>query len=141
MLPVSMGRTSTIEAELRPQTPNRGRQTATVLLFNAGPLFGHRFRILYGKGGGLHVVAPAEELFQPDVQANKPIAAPHFLGFHFGYTCSSGAPGNRDDGPGVTANDRFEGNLHREIEVRRYEGAAPIDHGFPVRFESVGRIV
>jgi len=89
----------------------------------------------------LCVVASAEELFQPDVQANKQIAAPHFLYFEFGFACSSVAPGNRNDRPGVTANDRFEGNFHREIEMGRNEGAAPVDHRFSVRFESVGRIV
>ena len=111
------------------------------ILLSFRSLFGHRFRTLYRKGHGLCVVASAEELFQPDVKANKQIAAPHFLDFEFGYTCSSVTLGNRNDRPGVTANDRFERNLYREIEMGSNEWAAPVYHRFPARFESIGRIV
>src|SRR6516162_7993663 len=113
----------------------------TFLLFNPRPAFCHRFSTLYRKRHRLYVVAPAEKLFQPDVQANKQIAAPHFLDFEFGLAGSSVAPGNWYGCPGVTANDRLKGNLHREIKMGSNQGTASIDHRFAVRFEGVGRIV
>ena len=87
------------------------------------------------------VISLAEVLFQPDVEADKEVAAAHFLDFQFRRAGAPVAPGNGERGPTKTADDRLERYFHRDIEMRRDERAAALDHFPAVGFKGVGGIV
>src|SRR5437763_9283524 len=63
----------------------------------------------------LSVIASAEVFFEPNVQADKKISAAHLTNLEFGFSGTSVAPGDRDDGPGVASHNRFERQFHCEI--------------------------
>src|SRR5205085_7783768 len=83
----------------------------------------------------------AEIFFQPNVKADKQIAASHFLDLQFGDAAATISPGDRDGRPGEAANDRFQGELDREVEMRRDQRLAALDYVAAVSFEGVGRVV
>src|ERR1700677_4443054 len=86
-------------------------------------------------------VAAAEILLQPDIHADEEIAAPHLLYLELGDAVLAVLPGDGDDGPRVSPHDRLEGKLHREVEMRRDERPAAVDHAHPVGLERVRRVV
>src|SRR5262245_18859937 len=80
----------------------------------------------------LAVVALAEILLEPDVHADEEVAAAHLLDLELRFTSLAVAPGGGDHCPAVAPHDRLEGDLHRQVEVRGDQRAAPIDHRSPV---------
>src|ERR1022692_3441914 len=87
------------------------------------------------------VITAAEIFLQPDIKADEDIPAAHFLDPKFCDTMPAIAPGDWDHGPGIAAHDCFERYFDREIEVRRDQRTATVDHSFAVGFECVGRVV
>src|ERR1700736_2122556 len=103
--------------------------------------FCYRFRTLRWERDRLCIVAAAEKFFQPYVQTNEQVAASHFLDFEFGFSCFPVAPGNWNDCPGVTANDRLERNLDRKIEMWSNEWSTSIDNRLSIGFKRVRCVV
>src|SRR5215470_11480625 len=57
------------------------------------------------------VVAAAEILFQPHIQADKKVPAAHLFDRQLGSAGVAISPGNRHDGPTVAANNRLQGQF------------------------------
>ena len=89
----------------------------------------------------LFEVSAAEVFFQPDVAADEEVAAAHFLDLQLGDAGAAIAPGDRHDRPGVAAHDGLERQLDREVEVRRNQGTATVDHRRAIGLEGIGRVV
>src|SRR5690348_10720876 len=87
------------------------------------------------------VVAAAEGALEPDVEDDEEVAAAHL--FHRQLRLAAGAvgPGGGDDGVGVAADDRLEGELDGEVEVLGEERLDGLDHLAPVGLEGVGGVV
>src|SRR5207249_8884654 len=89
----------------------------------------------------LAVVATAEVLLQPDVQADEEIAAAHLLELQLGPAGPPVAPGDRDHRPAEAPHDRLERQLHRQVEVGRDQRPAAVDDLLAIGLERVGRVV
>ena len=87
------------------------------------------------------IVPAAEIFFQPEVENDKEVAAAHFPDLQFRDSVATIPPSNGDDRKGVTANDSFEGEFHREIEVGREKRAETIQTSFAVTLKGIGCIV
>ena len=72
------------------------------------------------------IVPPAEIFFQPEVKNDKEVAASHLPNLQFGDTVAAIPPGDGDNRKGVAANDSFEGQFDRKVEVGREKRAKPI---------------
>src|SRR4051812_19182179 len=96
---------------------------------------------LLGRGRGALVISTAEILLQPNVKADKQIAAAHFLDLQFRSAAAPVPPGNRNRRPTVAAHNRLQRNLDREVEMRGDQRLAPVDYFPPIRLESVSRVV
>lgn len=92
-------------------------------------------------GTWLHVVATTKKSFQPDIETDEKISAAHLVDFELGFAGFAVTPGHRDRCPGVTADDRFEGNFYRQIEMGRNQWSATIDGSFPISFKRVRCVV
>ena len=100
-----------------------------------------RLKFALDRGALLHVVTTTEKFLQPDVQTDEKISAAHLVDFELGFAGFAVTPSHGDHCPGVTADDRFEWNFYRQIEMGRNQRPAPIDGGFPISFERVGCVV
>ena len=88
------------------------------------------------------IIAAAEILLQPDVQADEQIPAAHFLDLQLRDAGPAVAPGDRHHRPGVAAHDGLERQLDGEIEMRRQmSGRQPSITVAAVGLEGVGRVV
>jgi hypothetical protein len=90
---------------------------------------------------GLLVVAAREILFEPHVEDDEEVAAAHFFDFEFGQAGAAVSPGDGDDGEAVAADNGFQGEFDRDVEVRRQDRPDAVDDFFAVGFEGVGRVV
>jgi hypothetical protein len=72
------------------------------------------------------IVTSAEVFFEPKVENDKEVAASHLPNLQFGDTVAAIPPGDGDNRKGVAANDSFEGQFHREVEVGREKRAEAI---------------
>src|SRR5947208_9017464 len=87
------------------------------------------------------VVPPAEMPLEPNVQDDERITAPHLLKPELRRTVLAVAPGDRYHGEVVTADDRLQRHLDREVEVIREQRLDLIDDVAPIGFERVSRVV
>ena len=99
-------------------------------------LFAAHARILFPA-----VITPAEMLFQPDVAADEEVTTAHLLDLQFRLTRATVFPGDGHHRPGEATHNRFERQFHREIEMRRDERTAAVNHLAAIRFEGIGRVV
>jgi len=76
----------------------------------------------------LLIIAAAEVLFDPDVETDKQVPAPHLPQLELGKSGAPVAPSDGNDGPCKPAHDRFQRKLDREVEVRGKKRAASVDH-------------
>src|SRR4051812_851766 len=83
------------------------------------------------------VVTSAEVLFQPDVRTDEEVSTAHLLDLQFRFAVFAVLPGDRRDGITETADDRFQGDFYREVEVGRQEWPASVDYSSSVSFEGV----
>src|SRR6266851_1487857 len=83
------------------------------------------------------VVAAAEIFLQPYIKADEQITAAHLLKLELGVAGAPVPPGDGNDRPTVSSHDGFERQLNREIEVRRDQRTAPVNHRAAVGFESI----
>lgn len=67
---------------------------------------------------GTLIISPGKILFQPDVKADKEIPATHFLDFELGHAGATIALGDRDGSKTETADDSFQRELDRDVEMR-----------------------
>ena len=72
------------------------------------------------------IVTSAEVFFEPKVENDKEVAASHLPNLQFGDTVAAIPPGDGDNRKGVAANDSFEGQFDRKVEVGREKRAKPI---------------
>ena len=72
------------------------------------------------------IVPSAEKLLQPKVENDKEVAASHFPDLQFRNSVAAISPSNGDNRKGVAANDSFEGEFYREVEVGREKRAKSI---------------
>ena len=100
-----------------------------------------RFGFSGGSGIFPFVIAAAQVFLQPQIEADEEVPATHLLDFQLGLTRSAVAPGNGNRGPRISADDRFERKLDREIEMRREHRHAALDHGAPIRLEGIRGVV
>ena len=87
------------------------------------------------------VIAAAEIFLQPDVEADKEIAAAHFFDLQLWNAASPVPPGDRNAFPGKSAHNRLERNLDGQVKMRRNQWLATVDGRFSITFESVGDVV
>lgn len=87
------------------------------------------------------IVAAAEILLQPYIQTDEEIAAAHFPDFQLGLPVAAISPCDGRDRPRIASYNGLQGQFHSEIEMRRNERPAPIDHGLSIGFECVRRII
>ncbi len=71
-----------------------------------------------GSGVFFIVITAAQVFLQPQIEANEEVPATHLLDLQLGHTRSAVAPGYGNRGPRISADDRFERKLDREIEMR-----------------------
>ena len=90
---------------------------------------------------GSFVITSAEVLLQPDIEADKKIAAAHLLNFQLRGSGPPVAPGDGERGPTKAPYDRLERYLHRDIEMRCNQRATTFDHFPAVGLEGVGRVI
>ena len=88
-----------------------------------------------------NVIPSGEIFFQPNVEADEEIATAHFLDFEFGDAGAAVAPGDGDGGETEAANDGFQREFNRDVEVGREDGADAVDDRAAVGFEGVGGVV
>ena len=93
------------------------------------------------KGDRLCIIAAAEKFLQPYIQTNEQVTASHFPDLELCFSCSSVAPRNWNDRPGIASHNRFEGNFDREIEMRRDERSTPVDHRLSISLKRVRGVV
>src|SRR6266702_1993426 len=90
---------------------------------------------------GFPVIAAAE-IFSSDMQRQtKEISATHFSDRQLSFPCPAVARSDWDSGPRISTDDRFKRQLDREVEMRRNQWMAAVDHSLEVGFEGVGRVV
>ena len=87
------------------------------------------------------VIAAAEVLLQPHVEADEEVAAAHLFEGEFGNAGAAIPPGYRHDSPTISPHNRFEWQFDRQIEMGRQQRAATLDHGGAVGLEGVGSVV
>ena len=87
------------------------------------------------------IISPTEIFFQPNIQADKEVAASHFLDFQFGGSGSTVAPGDGHGGPRKSPNNGLERQLDRQVEVRRNQRPATVDDFTPISLEGVGGVI
>src|SRR6516225_2381785 len=87
------------------------------------------------------IVAPRKTFLEPEVEHDEEVPAAHFLQLQFRNPALPVGPGDRDHGVGVTADDRLERHLHRQIEVRGNQRLHGLDHLAPVALKGVGNVV
>jgi len=87
------------------------------------------------------IVPAAEIFFQPEVENDKEVAAAHFPDLQFRDSVTAIAPSDGYNRKGVTADDSFEGEFHREVEVGREKRAEAIQAGFAVSLKGVSCVV
>ena len=90
---------------------------------------------------GAFVIALAEVLLQPDVEANEEVAAAHFFYFQLWRAGAPVAPGDGERGPAKAADDGLERYLHRDVEMRGDERPAALDHFPAIGLKGVRRVV
>src|SRR5579872_5098233 len=76
-------------------------------------------------------ISTAEILLQPHIAATEEVPAAHLLQLQLGDSASAIPPGNRHGGPGISPHDGFERQLDGEVEVRRDQRLATLDHTAP----------
>src|ERR1035437_10421286 len=86
-------------------------------------------------------IPPAKMLFQPHIGADEKRTAAHFLDLQSRLAETAAAPGDRHHRPRITAHDGLEWKLHRQIKMRRDERLAALNHGAPVCFERIRRVL
>ena len=64
------------------------------------------------------VIAAAEILFQPNIQADEKIAAAHFLHFEFWNATAPVVPGNGDNRPAIASHNCLQRQFNSQIEMR-----------------------
>src|SRR5438045_2058219 len=87
------------------------------------------------------VITGAEVLLQPDIEADKKIAAAHLLNFQLRGSGPPVAPGDGERGPSKAADDRLERYLDCEVKMRRDERAASVDHFLAIGLEGIGGVI
>lgn len=71
------------------------------------------------------VISLREVLFEPYIQADKEVAAAHFLDFQLGLARAPVAPGDRNSGPGIASYYRLKRKFDRDVEVGEINGRQP----------------
>src|SRR5262245_28576178 len=87
------------------------------------------------------VVAAGEHLLQPHVQDDEQVAAAHLLELQTGDAVMALTPADWQGLVAVAADDRLEWNLDGEVEVRRQERTAALDHVGTIALERVRHVV
>ena len=87
------------------------------------------------------IVPAAEIFFQPEVEDDKEVATSHFSNLQFRDSVAAITPSNGDNRKGVAANDGFEGEFYREVEVGGEKRAEAIQAGFAVSLKGVSCVV
>src|SRR5450759_5213174 len=75
-----------------------------------GSLFGTRRRHLFA------VIPATEVLFEPDVQADEQVPAPHFLQLELRLAATAVPPSDRNYGPTVSPDDHLQRQLHGKVK-------------------------
>src|SRR5258706_12759714 len=99
-------------------------------------------RFVFHRRFRLTVIVPSRKIFfEPQVKNDEEIAAAHFLQLQLGNGGLAVSPRNRDGGVGITAHDRLEGQLDRQIEVRRDDRLNARNYFLTVALERICDIV
>lgn len=84
---------------------------------------------------GFQVIPAREIFFQPHIEADEEIAAAHFCDLKFGDAGAAVAPSDGDGGETKAADDGFQREFDRDVEVGREDGADAVDDRAAVGFE------
>ena len=87
------------------------------------------------------VISPAEIFLEPEVENDKEVATSHFPDLQFRNSVAAIPPGDGNDSKRVAANDGFEREFYREVEVGREKRPEAIQASFAVSFECIGCII
>ena len=87
------------------------------------------------------IVTSAEIFLEPEVENDKEVAASHFPDLQFRNSVAAVSPSDGNNRKGVTADDSFEGEFYREVEVGREKRPEAIQASFAVSFECIGCII
>ena len=87
------------------------------------------------------VISFTKIFLQPNIEADKQIPTAHFINFKLSHAVSSITPCNGNRSPGVPPYNGLERQLNSNIEVRRQDRLATINHLSPISFECIGRVI
>ena len=82
-----------------------------------------------------------EVFFEPNIQADKEVAAAHFLDLELCGAGAAVAPGDWDCGEAESADDSFKREFDRDVEMWGEDGADAVDDFAAVGFEGVRGVV
>ena len=90
---------------------------------------------------GAEVVAAREIFLDEHVEHDEQIPASHLLNAELRLAGFTSVPVGRHDGPGISAHDRLERYLHRDVEMRRNQRATAFDSFLSIGLKGVGGVV
>ncbi len=87
------------------------------------------------------IITTGKVFFKPDIKTDEEVAAPHLLDLELSLSGTTVPPSYRDHDPAETANNGFQRDLNRYIEVMSYEWPTAINYFPAVRLEGVGGVI